>query len=114
MLVFKITGCVAAAAIASFISIGATRAAMAPIVHQSGPIYQNVDCAVGFHIGLIGGCVIATDNEGPSAPPPAVIVDGPAPVAIERRAVDDGCQTQTVNRTDAAGNSETTTITNCP
>jgi hypothetical protein len=103
MLIVKITGCVAAAAIASFISISATRAAISPVVHQTGPIYKNIDCAVGFHIGAAGACIIGTDD-GPAVPPPAAVVDAPST----------DCQTETVNKTDSAGNSVTKTRTNCP
>ena len=43
-------------------------------------------------------------------PPRAVVVD-PPPVVVEHN--DGGCQTKSVNRTDAEGNSETRTKSNC-
>jgi hypothetical protein len=107
MFVPKFTACAAVAAIASIISINGTQAAMSPIRNYGErPPIHHVDCAVGFHIGPAGACIIGTDD--PAPPPAAVVVDGPAPVANE------GCSTRTVNRTDAAGNSETKTTTNCP
>ncbi len=98
-----ITSCAAAAGIAAFLSAGAAQAAMSPSVHYASPRVQLADCAVGFHIGPLGTCVIGTDA-APNGPPPAV---------IERRATDEGCATRSVKRTDAAGNSETHTATNC-
>jgi hypothetical protein len=87
-------------------SIASTEAAMLPTSHYAAPMIHHVDCAVGAHIGPLGGCIIGDDS-----PPPA-------PVVIERRAVDapppdGGCATKLVTRTDAAGNSETKTVSNC-
>jgi hypothetical protein len=105
MFVQKITSCAAAAAIAAFMSVGGVQAAMSPAVHYGTPNVHHVDCAVGFHLGPLGTCVIGTDD-GP--PPP----DAP-PRVIEHRSVDEGCQTKSINRTDSDGNSETKTKTNC-
>jgi hypothetical protein len=108
----KTTGCAAAAAIAAFMSIGSTQAAMFPTIHDGAPNIHHVDCAVGFHVGPVGTCVLGVDRP----PPPR----DDAPVVIEHRAVDEsvpvdgGCETKSVNRTDSAGNSETRTKTNCP
>jgi hypothetical protein len=88
-------------------SFASTQAAMLPASHYAAPMVHHVDCAVGAHIGPLGGCIIGDDG-----PPPA-------PVVIERRAVDapppdnSGCATKSVTRTDAAGNSETKTVSNC-
>ena len=107
MFALKLTGCAAAAAIASFISISATQAAMSPIKHYGEtPPGPHVDCAVGFHIGPAGACVIGTDD-GAAPPPPD------RPVVIERRATDEGCQTRSVKKENSLGDSETHTQTNC-
>jgi hypothetical protein len=108
--------------IAALFTAGTTLASgaplsMAPVSTQTTPYVQTVDCAVGAHIGPLGGCIVGTDN-----PPPA-------PVVIERRAVDapdpdvttqktitqdaNGCATKSVTQTDSAGNSETRTRSNC-
>jgi hypothetical protein len=69
------------------------------------PPIHHVDCAVGAHIGPLGGCILGNDN--------------PPPVVVERRAADapdahdaDSCGTKSVTRTDGTGNSETKTKTN--
>ena len=105
MPILKIAGCGASAALASLISIGSTQAAMAPAVNAGGPNVHYVDCAVGLHIGPAGACILGGDNDAPPPPPRAVVV-APAPN-------DGGCVTQSVNRTDAEGNSETKTRSNC-
>jgi len=110
MSILKIAGCGAAATLASLISIGSTQAAMAPAVNAGNLTIQHVDCAVGFHLGPAGACILGTDNDRPPPPPHAVVVD-PPPVVVERR--DGGCETKSVNRTDAEGNSETKTKSNC-
>jgi hypothetical protein len=108
MFALKFAGCAAAAAIASVISIGATHAAMSPIKHYGEtPPVHHVDCAVGFHIGPAGGCVIGTDDAVAPPPPPD------RPVVIERRATDEGCQTRSVKRENSFGDSETHTQTDC-
>jgi hypothetical protein len=107
MFIQNATGCAAAAAIAAFISTGSPQAAMSPISHYGTQNVHHVDCAVGFRIGPLGTCVVGVDN--PPPPPP-----GDRPVVVERRGVDDGCQTESRNRTDSEGNSETQTRTNCP
>jgi hypothetical protein len=101
----RITCSAAAIALAALMSAGAAQAAMSPVHRYDAPNLQNVDCAVGFHLGPVGTCVIGTDNPPPGPPPGAV---------IEHRATDEGCQTRSVRREDSAGNSETRTATNCP
>ncbi len=91
---------VATAAFASFAWAPVSEAAMLPLVSHAPSHVQHVDCAVGFHLGPIGSCVIETD-------------DGPAPAVIEHRDADVGCETNTVKRMDSDGNSETRTKTNC-
>ena len=108
MSILKIAGCGAAATLASLISIGSTQAAMAPAANAGSPNVQYVDCAVGFHIGPAGACILGVDSDPPPPPPRAVVVD-PPPV-VEHG---EGCETKSVNRTDAEGNSETKTKTNC-
>jgi hypothetical protein len=97
---FKITSCAAAAVMAAFISASPAQAAMAPITHYGAPGVQHVDCDVGFRLGPLGTCVIGTEERHDR-------------VIEEHRAADEGCETKSVNRTDAAGNSETRTKTNC-
>jgi len=109
MSILKIVGFGASAALASLISVGSTQAAMAPAAPAGNPNVHIVDCAVGFHIGPAGACILGSDNDRPP-PPPAVVVD-PPPVVVEHN--DGGCETKSVNRTDAVGNSETKTKTNC-
>jgi hypothetical protein len=110
MSVLKIAGCGASAAIASLISIGAAQAAMAPPVRPAMPNVHYVDCAIGFHIGPAGACILGVDNRPPPPPPGAVVVD-PPPVVVQGK--DPGCETKTLSQTDAAGNNETKTKTNC-
>lgn len=100
----------AAAALGSLLSIASAQAAMAPAIPRENPGVQSVDCAVGFHIGPAGACILGSDKDPPPPPPRAVVVD-PPPVVVEPN--DGGCQTKSVNRTDAMGNSETRTKSNC-
>ena len=100
----RISYSAAAIAVAAFLAAGPAQAAMSPVNPAAAPNVVRVDCAVGFHLGPVGTCVIGTDNPPPRRPPGAV---------IERRATDEGCQTKSVRREDAAGNSETRTATNC-
>jgi hypothetical protein len=58
-----------------------------------------VDCAVGFHLGPLGTCVIGGDDPGPAV--------------VERHDDNVGCETKAVIKQDAAGNSMTKTKTNC-
>ncbi len=108
MSILKIAGYGAFVAMASLISIGSTQAAMAPAIPGGSPNVHHVDCAVGLHIGPAGACILGVDNP-PPPPPPAVVVD-PPPMVVHN---DQGCETKSVNRTDAAGDSETRTKTNC-
>jgi len=103
MFVQKATGYAAAAAIAAFMSIGSPQAAMFPRVQYVSPDVHHVDCAVGFHLGPVGTCVVGVD----SPPPPP-----DRPMVVERH--DEGCQTKSVSHSDSDGNSETKTMTNCP
>jgi len=109
MSILKIAGYGASAAVASLISIGSAQAAMAPAIPHGAPGVQSVDCAVGFHIGPAGACILGSDNDPP--PPPRAVVVDPPPVVVEHN--DGGCETKSVNRTDAMGNSETRTKSNC-
>jgi hypothetical protein len=91
---------------ALFATVAASQAAMSPIPLHATSSVQKVDCAVGAHIGPLGGCIIGND-------------DAPGPV-IEHRSADapdsrdeNGCKTKTVKRTDGMGNSETKSKSNC-
>jgi hypothetical protein len=107
MFVQKVTGFAAAAAVAAFMSAGPTQASMYPATHYGAPNVHHVDCAVGFHIGPLGTCVVGVDDRPPPREPPPDRI-------IEHRSVDEGgCETKSVHRTDAVGNSETRTKTNC-
>jgi hypothetical protein len=94
-----ITGSAAAFAIGVLMSSGGAQAAMSPAVHYDTSNVQRVDCAVGFHLGPAGACIIGTEEHHEKV--------------IERRATDDGCETKTVHRSDGMGNSETRSKTNC-
>jgi hypothetical protein len=100
MLIGKLVGCSAVVALgAMFASIVPTQATMYH-TQYSTPIIQHVDCAVGFHLGPVGTCVIGTDDPAP-------------PAVIERRDDNVGCETKSVTKQDASGNSVTKTKTNC-
>jgi hypothetical protein len=102
MPVRKLVGCSAAAVVAIgvlFASIAPTQATMYRITQYSTPYIQHVDCAVGFHLGPLGTCVIGADDPGPAV--------------IERHDDNVGCETKSVTKQDAAGNSVTKTKTNC-
>lgn len=102
----RITGGSAAAVVGlgTFLaSVVSGQAAMRPVPHYAITPIQRVECALGAHIGRLGGCILGDDN------PPVVVerrVDAPPPDAS-------GCATKSVTRTDGAGNSETKTQTNC-
>ena len=87
-------------------SVGAAQATMLPVSRYASPYVQQVDCAIGAHIGPLGACIIGHDDN-----PPVVVehrvVDAPDPQAVG------GCSTQSVTRTDGSGDSETHTRTNC-
>jgi hypothetical protein len=79
-----------------------SQATMFPLArYAAAPYVQNVDCALGAHIGPVGGCILGTDD------PCTVVVEHPD------NAPNPGCETKSVTRTDASGNSETKTKTNC-
>jgi hypothetical protein len=88
-------------------SVATAQATMLPAPHYANSSVRNVDCAVGAHIGPVGGCILGVDN----APPPVIVerraVDVPAPVEA------DGCASKSMTRTDGMGNSETRTKTDC-
>jgi hypothetical protein len=59
MLIGKLVGCSAVVALgATFASIVPTQATMYN-TQNSMPFIQHVDCAVGFHVGPVGTCVLA-------------------------------------------------------
>jgi hypothetical protein len=89
---------------ALFATVAAAQAAMSPIPLQATSSgVQKVDCAVGAHIGPLGGCILGNEER------PGVV--------IERRSADDpdegGCKTKTIRREDSMGNSETRSKSNC-
>jgi hypothetical protein len=98
MLLHTITRGSAAVAIATLLSFTPAQAAMSPALHTEDASVQRVDCAVGFHIGPAGACVIGTEERHDTV--------------IERRAADEGCRTKSVTRSDDTG-TETRTKTNC-
>jgi hypothetical protein len=103
MFMHRLVGCSAVAIAGAglvFATLTPTEAAMT-MPHYANALTQRVDCAVGAHIGPLGGCIIGTDD-----PPPRDVV-------VEPRDPNAGCQTKSVTRTDAAGNSETKTRTDC-
>jgi hypothetical protein len=85
-----------------FVSVVGSQAAMAPMAPHAAPNVQKVDCAVGMHVGPVGGCILGADDDHRDK-------------VIERRSADDadGCTTKTIQRTDGTGNSETKSKTNC-
>ena len=89
-----------AATFAGLLSLGSAEAAMAPAFKYGDTSLQKVDCAIGFHIGVAGACIIGTDDEHHDT-------------VIERRSSDEGCQTKSVRKSDDMGNTETRTTTNC-
>ena len=100
----KLTVCAAAtAALAASVWVIPTQASMYPIARAAKPYIQHVDCAVGFHLGPVGTCVVGAPD---APPPPPVVVDRAAPP-------DQGCETKSITRRDSEGNSETRTKTNC-
>jgi len=87
----------------------AAQAMTPPAPRPQTPYLQAVDCAVGAHIGPLGGCILGNDDDR-------------RPVVIERRSADtpppdpanpDGCASRSVTTTDSMGNSQTKTQTNC-
>jgi hypothetical protein len=96
----SISAAAAATAFAGLLSLGSAEAAMAPAFKYGDTSFQRVDCAVGFHIGPAGICIIGTDEEHHDT-------------VIERRSSDEGCQTKSVRKSDDMGNTETHTTTNC-
>jgi hypothetical protein len=97
----KLLSCISAATVAAFMAVAPASAAMSPVVPYNASDVQQVDCAVGFQLGPAGACILGT--------PDHVEHDR----VIENRTSDEGCETKSVKRTDATGNSETRTATNC-
>jgi hypothetical protein len=98
----KFAGCSAAAVVAAgamFASVVPTQATMYPAAHFATTYVQHVDCALGMHIGPLGGCILGTDE--------------PRHDDVDHRDDSGGCQTKSVTRQDSNGNSETKTKTNC-
>jgi hypothetical protein len=95
-----ITSSVAAVTIATFMSAAPAHAAMTPRMHTGTSILQHVDCAVGFHIGPAGACILGAEEEHHD-------------VVIEKRGADEGCSTKTVKKTNGEGDSVTKTTSNC-
>jgi hypothetical protein len=80
-------------------SAAPAQAAMTPRIHTGASILQRVDCAVGFHVGPAGACVIGAEGEHHD-------------VVIEKRDAED-CATKTVKKTNGEGDSVTKTTSNC-
>jgi hypothetical protein len=98
---------------ALFTTVGASQAAMAPMPLQATAAVHHVDCAVGAHIGPLGGCILGTDD----TPPPVIehrSADVP-PGTQEKTVRHDanGCTTKTVKENDGMGNSESHSASNC-
>ena len=99
MSIHKYVGCSGAVAAGAMLAWAApSGASMYPVARDATPYILHVDCAAGFHLGPVGTCIIGTDDP---------------PVVVEHRDPDVGCETKTVKRTDAAGNTETKTKSNC-
>ena len=96
-----IIGVSTAASLAALLSGGAAQAAMSPDIHHQAAGVQRVDCAVGFHIGPAGACILGDEEHRDHDK------------VIERRATNEGCETKTVRRSDDMGDSETHTKTDC-
>jgi hypothetical protein len=93
---------------ALLVFVATPQAMTLPVSGYATPEVQNVECAIGAHIGPLGGCILGHDD------------NPPMPVPVERRAVDapdsqsaDGCSSKSVTKTDGMGNTETKTKTNC-
>lgn len=99
MLVQTLTGCAATAALTAFIALTPAQAAMVAMPRFDTPRVQKVDCAAGFHIGPIGTCIIGTEEDHHDQ--------------VVQHPMDGGCQTKSVQRSDAMGNTETRTKTDC-
>jgi hypothetical protein len=96
----KLAGCSAIVAIsAMFASVAPTQATMYHTTDFSTPYVQRVDCAVGFHLGPVGTCVVGADE--------------PRAAVVEHRDDNAGCEKKTITKQDSDGNSMTKTKTNC-
>jgi hypothetical protein len=102
MVLNKLTGCSAAAIIsvaAMLAGVVPSQAAMQHAAFYASSDVRHVDCAVGAHVGPVGGCILGTDD--------------PHPVVAEHRDNNGGCETKSVSKQDAQGNTETKTKTDC-
>ena len=95
-----LTSSAAAVTVATFMSAAPAQAAMTPKAPTGASILQQVDCAVGFHIGPAGACVLGAEEEHHD-------------VVIEKRRADEDCSTKTVKKTNGEGDSVTKTTSNC-
>jgi hypothetical protein len=101
----------------ALIGAGSTFAFAAPLMavtagQRATSHVQHVDCALGAHIGPLGGCILGTDDPPPVAP----VVVAPEPDVTTQKTVTqdaNGCVTKSVTQTDSAGNSATQTKSNC-
>jgi len=95
---------------------GSMLASAAPLTsvtaaQRANSYIHRVDCAIGAHIGPLGGCILGTDD-----PPPAAVVVAPDPNVTTQKTVTqdaNGCTTKSVTQTDSVGNTETKTKSNC-
>ncbi len=89
--------------------IAAAQAMTPPPPRHSAFDVQPVDCALGAHIGPLGGCILGNDDDRR----PVVIERHDADAAPRDPATPDGCTSRSVTTTDGMGNSQTKTQTNC-
>ena len=99
-MVRTLMGCAATAAVIGFLSVGPSQAAMAPVVQYGHPAIQNVDCAVGMHMGPAGVCVVGVEERHDDK-------------VIEHRSADEDCKTKSVTKENAEGDTKTKTMTKC-
>ena len=74
-----ITSSATAVTIAIFMSAAPAQAAMTPRIHTGSSMLQHVDCAVGFHIGPAGACVLGAEEEHHD-----VVIENAAPMRVVR------------------------------
>lgn len=98
-MVRTLMSCAAAAALAGFLSTGPSQAAMSPAVQYGNPTIQQVDCAVGMHIGPTGACVVGVEEHHDKI--------------IEHRSSDEDCKTKSVTKQNEMGDTKTKTMTKC-
>ena len=98
-MVRTLMSCAAAAALAGFLSIGASEAAMSPAVQYQAPTIHHVDCAVGMHMGPAGVCIVGVEEHHEKV--------------IEHRSSDENCKTKSVTKENDMGETQTKTMTKC-